>query len=329
MSNKRFGGLDLKTIVDSTQAKPPAATHTAQVPIGELAVRGASTVPHERQTILLVDPKRCRPWRLHNRHPNWYTREKCADLIHGLSHEEQIVPALGRKLSGDPDYDFEVIFGMRRRFACEVLGKQLKLRLTQADDKICAVLMHQENANRKDITMMERAISYARQLKEGVFESQDEIAGLLDLSKGQVAKYVAAAELIESPPIARLFPDPVIVPVKAAYEISLKMADARSKEAIEKKAYNLASSDQIKELSPTQVLKLLLGAPERSVKAKIATPLQKQYNVGPTGKMKVTRNAKGKVTLAFPEGLDSSIESEVLEVVKLALKDLSFPGETK
>jgi ParB family chromosome partitioning protein len=317
--SKRFGGMDLGSIVQSTQREAKASeTHKAQVPIGELAVRGATTVPHERQTILLADPKRCRPWKFHNRHKNWYTREKCADLIEAFSKEEQLEPALGRKLEGNPDFDFELIFGMRRRFACEFLGKPLKLKLTTANDKLAAVYMHQENHDRQDITPMERAISYADQLRAKLFESQDDIAKELLISKAQVSKMVIAAELLSNPVISPLFLDPLIVPIKGAYELAVKMSDAASRKQIEHLAERLSSTDKAVTMTPQQILKYL-GEPERATKTR---PMKKPYNVGKTGRMVLTRNNKGKVTLAFPDGLAPSMEEDVLTVVRTAIKDL-------
>ena len=41
---------------------------------------------------------------------------------------------MARRLEGEKDYDFELIFGMRRRFACEVTGQKLKIRVIDASD---------------------------------------------------------------------------------------------------------------------------------------------------------------------------------------------------
>jgi ParB-like chromosome segregation protein Spo0J len=67
-------------------------------------------------------------------------------------------------LAGDAQFDYELIYGMRRRFACEYLNSKLKLRVIEADDTRAAVLMHIENADRQDITAMERALSFQAQL---------------------------------------------------------------------------------------------------------------------------------------------------------------------
>ena len=50
------------------------------------------------------------------------------------------------------------------------------MRLTDADDARAAVLMHIENADRQDITPMERALSFQQQLEAKIFSTQDAMA---------------------------------------------------------------------------------------------------------------------------------------------------------
>ena len=104
---------------------------------------------------------------------------------------------MARKLSGDADFDFELIYGMRRRFAAEFTHTKLKIRLTDADDAKAAVLMHIENADRQDITPMERALSFQQQLEAKIFASQDAMAEAFGLSKAQVSKLLKAAQLLK------------------------------------------------------------------------------------------------------------------------------------
>ena len=101
--SKRFGGLDLGEIAQSIKTEQPVVAKaesqpTRTVPIGELAVRGVTAPTSERVTILQVDPKRCRAWKFHDRHVNWYTRERCLDLIESLPKDGQQEAALGRRV---------------------------------------------------------------------------------------------------------------------------------------------------------------------------------------------------------------------------------------
>lgn len=319
--SKRFT-LDLGRIAAEAPAKTEAPVEKPkgrfEVPVGELAMGRPAPVPHERTTILSVDPKRCRAWAYHDRDPVWYTPERCKDLIDSIATSGQQMPAVGRKLEGDPNFDYEIIVGMRRRFACEYLNKPLKLRLATMTEQQAAVLMHIENADREDISPMERARSYRRQLKEGLFASQDELAQKIQVSKATVAKMVKAAELFDDETIARLFPDPTQVPLHAAYSLAVQLSNPDSRAVILQAARSLARKGG-ESRSPSSILRTLLTATDRSAKT---MPFKKVYNVGTTGRMELKRDVKGKVTITFRDGLQAGMEAEVTEAILNAMKDL-------
>ena len=187
---------------------------------------------------------------------------------------------------------------MRRRFACEATGQKLKIRVVDADDARAAVLMHIENADRQDITPMERAISFQVQAEAKVFATQEAMAEALGVSKGQVAKMIKAAGLLKVPAIGALFPDRSVVPVEQAYKVAALMERPGAKEVVLKAAQNLAARGGAKR-PPAEVLKALAASLDRS---KAFEPVKREYNVGAAGRVQVTRNPKGKVTLAFRKG---------------------------
>lgn len=320
--SKLFGGVNLKDIAgqvkDKGEGSPLAEARTKpKLAAAELALTGKSMPALERENILSVDPKRCRPWQFHNRTEGWYTRERCQDLIDSIVRDGQLEPALARRVSGEKDYDFELIFGMRRRYACEVTGQKLKVRVIEADDARAAVLMHIENADRQDITPMERAMSFAAQLEAKVFGTQEAMADALGVSKGQVAKMLKAASLMKQPTIAGLFSDKSNVPVEQAYQVAAVMERPGAKEVMLQAASNLARKGEVGR--PAEVLKVLLASLDRSRKV---AALKREYNVGTAGRVVVTRNAKGKVTLAFPKGVSAKDRDAVVRAVEQILKDL-------
>ena len=131
MTSKRlFGGTRLGDIANAAKGRgeQPGLERPgsrAVLPTAELALQGRTSPGLTRETILSVDPKRCRAWRYHNRTSAWYTRERCEDLIQSIPKDGQQEPALARKLSADPEHDYELIYGMRRRYACEVTNTKL------------------------------------------------------------------------------------------------------------------------------------------------------------------------------------------------------------
>ena len=284
----------------------------------ELALRGRAMPSLERENIHAVDPRRCRPWKFHNRTDAWYTRERCQDLIDSIAKDGQLEPALARRLEGDKDYDFELIFGMRRRFACEVTGQKLKVRVIEASDAKAAVLMHIENADRQDITPMERAISFLVQSEAKVFPSQDAMALELNVSKGQVAKMIKAAGLLKVPSIAALFPDRSVVPVEQAYKVAALMERPGAKEVVLKAAQTLAQKGAAKRPA-SDVLKQLAGSLDRKSGYEV---LRKEYNIGAAGRVQVMRNPKGKVTLTFRTGLKAADREAVIAAMEKILADL-------
>jgi hypothetical protein len=68
-----------------------------------------------------------------------------------------------------------------------------------------------------------------------------------------------------------------------------------------------------------EVLRLLIGSLDRSKKFQ---PVQKRYNVGAARHVMVTRNARGKVTLAFAQGLQGASKEDVLKAMEEIVKDL-------
>jgi ParB family chromosome partitioning protein len=322
--SKLFGGLSLKDVATQVRDRgegSPLERSPAQPTLAaaEMALSGRSMPAMEREVVLAVEPKRCRPWKFHNRTDAWYTRARCQDLVDSIAKDGQLEPALARRLEGDKDYDFELIFGMRRRFACEATGQKLKVRVVDAEDARAAVLMHIENADRQDITPMERAISFQVQAEARVFPTQEAMAEALGVSKGQVAKMIKAATLLKVPAIGALFPDRSVVPVEQAYKVAALMERPGAKEVVLKAAQNLAARGGAKR-PPAEVLKALASSLDRS---KAFEPVKREYNVGAAGRVQVTRNPKGKVTLAFPEGFSGVDRDAVVAAVDKILKDLT------
>lgn len=321
--SKLFGGVNLKDVANQVKERgepSPLEKSPAQprLAAAELALQGRSQPTMAREAILSVDPRRCRPWKYHNRTEAWYTRERCQDLIDSIAKDGQLEPALARRVTGNSDHEFELIFGMRRRFACEVIGQKLKLRVIDADDATAAVLMHIENADRQDITPMERAISFATQVEARVFPTQEAMAAALGVSTGQVAKMIKAAGLLKHPTVAALFPDRSAVPVELAYQVAAVMERPGAKEVVLQAATNLGRKGEGGR-RPAEVLKALLASLDRSKKI---APMKREYNVGAAGRVVVTRNPKGKVTFAFPKGIGAKDRESVIKAVEEILKDL-------
>ena len=318
--SKLFGGLKLTDIAASVPEKPEAAAERvlprSSLPTAELGLRGRTQLNLERESIYAVDPKRCRPWKYHNRSNAWYTTERCADLISSIAKDGQREPALARRLEGEPDYDYEIIYGMRRRFTAEHLNLKLKIRVEDFDDTKAAVLMHIENADREDVTPMERAISFAQHLAAKLFPTQDAMADALGVSKGQVTKMLKAAELMQHSAISQLLPDASVVPVEQAYKLAALLDRSGAKEVIFEAAKYLRKEKGAKDAGA--VLKALIQSLDRSKKV---PPLTRKYTLATGGDVLVKRDLRGKVTLTFASGLSGVAEEQLSDLLKKAMAD--------
>ena len=326
MSNKRlFGGTRLGDIANSARERsgeapvPERLGPQAVLPTAELALHGRTSPGLTRETVLSVDPKRCRGWKYHNRTEAWYTRDRCADLINSIPKDGQQEPALARRITGDPAFDYELIYGMRRRFACEVTNSKLKIRVVDSSDAQAAVLMHLENADRQDITAMERALSFQAQLDARLFPTQEALANALNVSKGQVTKMLKAAQLLAHASIANLLIDRSAVPIEQAYKLATLMDRPGARDVVLQAAKNAGRREEEGGRDPRAVMKLLLASLDQSRKLE---PIRREYNVGKAGRAILVRNAKGKVTVAFPKGLGPSDRDAVIQAMEQILKDL-------
>ncbi|RZA29843.1 MAG: ParB/RepB/Spo0J family partition protein, partial [Proteobacteria bacterium] len=123
-------------------------------------------------TQLLLDPARVRVWPGNARSYIHLSEESCRELIASLIAEGgQKVPAIVRRVEGDPLHNYEVIAGTRRHWAISWLrahsypDMQFLAQVAQLDDEAAFRLADVENRARSDVSDLERARNYAEALK--------------------------------------------------------------------------------------------------------------------------------------------------------------------
>ena len=142
-----------------------------------------------------ISPFRCRMWDLHDRFEGAVSEDTCKEEIESFTSQGQLVPALGRQLRGDRDYDVELICGARRLFVARHLNQPLTVELRDISDREALIAMDTENRLRVDLSPYERGMSYARWLRSGHFQSQEDIARALKVSPAQVSRLLKLARL--------------------------------------------------------------------------------------------------------------------------------------
>ena len=170
-----------------------------------------------------VDPARCRPWRMHNRDLDHLTEDSCRDLIDSfLAAKKQRIPAIVRRLKDDPDYDFEIIAGVRRWWTVRWLRDNhhpefdYLVTIQNVTDEEAFRVSDVENRSRKDISDWERAKEYTRALSE-FYDNQAQMAAHLNLSRSWLTRLLDVARLPEE--IVSAFTDTHDITVRVARDI--------------------------------------------------------------------------------------------------------------
>src|ERR1700728_1017132 len=145
--------------------------------------------------IIQVSPFRCRLWDKHGRMEEYISEASCKEEMRSMRERGQLVPAIGRKLTGDEAYEVEIVCGARRMFVARQLNASLSVELRQMTDREAVVLLDIENRQRRDWSPYERGISFSRWLAASLFESQDDIARTLGVSASQVSRLLKLAKL--------------------------------------------------------------------------------------------------------------------------------------
>lgn len=293
-----------------------------EIPAAELITGKQSTRNEKIRKIPIreIKPSLCKPWNYHNRDLAWLNENMCSDLISSIAKNGQMEPGLVREID-DPKYKYEIIYGVRRWYACSQIPNQKFLaQVTDASDKECMILMHIENADSKDITEFERAYSFAQQLKSGAFKNQTELSEAMGISQGIVSRMAKAAEILEYDFLSSLFPNKLDIKIKPAYDIVSLMKSSEKKSQIKHNAIEIKKRMKSGEtFSTAQILSLLSGHDEAKC--------PKEKTVLKEGKDKILhckRDTKGKVSFVFSPSAFKS-DKDVLEAATIeALKDFIY-----
>lgn len=272
-----------------------------------------------------VDPKRCRPWRLHNRDLDHLDEESCRDLIDAfLSAKKQRIPAIVRRLTNDPDYDFEIIAGVRRWWTVQWLREhhhpeyEYLVTIQHVSDEEAFRVSDIENRSRKDISDWERANEYLRALDEFYDGSQSEMAEHLKISRSWLSRLLDVARLPES--IIGIFADTHDITVRVARDIKPLSGDPRALALMTEEGRGIITErdDLGVRLSGPEVAKRLVGATVAKAKAGAGEVSVAGSNGKPM--LRYTRSSRSGLSLKVLPKSGASVE-EVLAAIKTLLLD--------
>lgn len=287
-------------------------------------------------TQLLLDPARVRVWKGNARSYEHLSVESCRELIDSIIAEGgQKVPAVVRRIDGDPDHDYEVIAGTRRHWSISWLrahsypDMQFVAQVAQLDDEAAFRLADLENRARKDVSDLERARNYAQALYDHYGAHLTRMADRLNLSKGWLSKMLKVASLPDA--VVAAFASPADVQMKPAYPLAQLLDNRELAPAILREAKVLARLQEERRksgdpaIAANDVVARLMAA--ASVRAD--GPPREIVLEGRGGRPAITLRSINRqgVTLRFHAGSGMHLDA-LLELAREALEQLEDEGRS-
>jgi ParB family chromosome partitioning protein len=287
-------------------------------------------------TQLLLDPVRVRVWPGNARLYKQLTEENCRELIDSILAEGgQKVPAVVRRVEGDPAHDYEVVAGTRRHFAISWLRQnsypemQFLVQVAILDDEAAFRLADLENRARKDVSDMERARNYAEALKRHYGGHATRMAERLNISKSWLSKTLKAATLPDT--VLAAFASITDVGLKPAYTLAVLLDDKSAAKAILAKARQIAHEQAALRgagsapQNATQVMQRLLDAPNESEPSDAKEPFT---HTSSHGRLALSVQSVGRqgITIRLHAGSGANVD-ELVEGLRRALAHLDAVGQ--
>lgn len=276
-----FGG------VVSAVANSEAGSIPRPRPNSIMEARDRATGPVSRGEVvakqqLKVDPAICRMWKHHNRKYDLLSEQRCNDLIESYKAQGgQEFPAIVRRISGEPELQYEVITGARRHWTSSWFQKnnhpeyKFLIEVRTLTDEQAFRLSDAENRDREDISEYERALDYKNALEHFYEGVQKKMAQRLEISEQRLGQYLHLADL----PMAVVAAYPDVLEIKEYHARQLKplLMDPRVRARVMQKADELIETQ--KNLRTKQ--SKLIGGNEvvRILKAAAQTKQPKEKNI--------------------------------------------------
>jgi len=253
-----------------------------------------------------VDPVRCRLWSEHNRDYEKLNEDRCADLIESFKAQgRQEVPAIVRRVRGDPNIDFEVICGARRHWTVSWLRQhnytdfRFLVEVRELTDEEAFRISDLENRAREDLSDIERARDYLKALDRHYGGKQKNMAERLKLSEAWLSRYLDLARL--PTPLLGAFCDPHELKIKhVTFLKPLLKPEDRARRVLAEADVIASQKGQGDPLKPQDVIRRLALAadpPKRSGSPKRSGKPEAQVVTSTSGKPVLRFEAKGRKEL--------------------------------
>ena len=282
MSNKGFGDALVDGYKSGAAVKParPALPTDGVLSSRASTLSDLATGKLVTERTMWVRADRCRPWAHHNRDQELLNDETCADLIEAFKSEgRQRIPAIVRRLKDDPDFDYEIIAGVRRHWTVLWLNQnnypdfEFLVTVQALTDEEAFRLADIENRARKDLTDLERARDYLKALDLFYGGKQAAMAERLNVAPAWLSRLLDLARMPSV--IHDAFGDPALLKVEHAKNIAPLLRGGPATDKVLAEASALADRQQAAKrageglLRPADVVRALQRAAiARTVKEK-------------------------------------------------------------
>jgi ParB family transcriptional regulator, chromosome partitioning protein len=288
-------------------------------------------------TQILLDPARVRIWPGNARVYDHLTELGCRELIDSILAEGgQKVPAVVRRIKGDPTHEYEVIAGTRRHFAISWLRAndypemRFLAQVAEMNDEAAFRLADLENRARKDVTDLERARNYAAALEAHYDGRQARMAERLKLSKGWLSKMLKVAAIPDR--VVAAYASRAEIALATVYPLARELDDGNQAEAVASEADRIAAEQQERKaagqplIPAPDVTRRLLAATRPPVDPRDVHDLYQWVSrYGRPGLSVLSANRQG-VTLRLHPG-SGATPTELADALRAALKDLEKKGQ--
>jgi ParB family chromosome partitioning protein len=253
-------------------------------------------------------------WDLHPRIEPYITEESCRAEIDSFLRHGQLIPALGRTVSGDQAHDIELVCGARRLFVARHLNKPLMVEIRSMTDQEAIIAMEIENQHRREVSPYERGLSYAHWLRAATFASQEELARALRVSPSQVSRLLKVSRLPSV--IVGAFAKPADICEGWGLALFESWEDPTKREATARKARAIAALEQ--RPSARDVYQQLMSAPNNQGRSRASKRDEIVRASDGRALFRVKRRASS-IAMVLPNG---AVSEHCLQEIKRSLSEI-------
>lgn len=267
-----------------------------------------------REYVELLDPKRIRHSKYANRHPSSFTDQAFAALREEIVHAgRNVQPIKVRPVSGDPEHDFEIVYGHRRHRACLELGIPVAATIASLNDQELFAEMDRENRDRESLSPWEQGHMYQRALQLGLYPSARKLAQEVGVANSTVSTAIMLASLPDE--IIRAFPRPQALQYRWAGDLTEAVEKNRSQ--IIKRALEIEAQGDAKRAPKAVLAQLLAEDAPSDAEASV-----QRFSLAGKTVARLSRDVKGGLTIKVKPGvLTPAVEAKLLKFLEGVFKD--------